>query len=215
MQDEDIPQSVEIERDAFPTLSSPTPFRRELRNEKASYLVAERYDDVPEREPQADLGPAVPAANDRRSWGRLLEPARSLWLRRRSSWEPGQPYIAGFVGTWYTGEIAHVVSVGVRGPHRGNGIGELLLIGAIEQAMGRGAQAVTLEVRASNHVAKNLYLKYGFKQRGRRKGYYSDNREDAVIMTTDPIYLPPYADELSKLVQNHEERWGFAQRVLD
>ena len=97
---------------------------------------------------------------------------------------------------------------------RGRGIGELLLIGAIELAMSRCAEVVTLEVRPSNVVAKNLYQKYGFKERGVRKSYYADDGEDAMIMTTDPILLPSYLDLFHELERDHQRRWGRAGREL-
>ena len=109
---------------------------------------------------------------------------------------------------------AHVVSVGVRTSDRGRGIGELLLIGALERAMSRTAAVMTLEVRASNWVAINLYRKYGFEQRGVRKAYYVDNREDALIMTTEPILRPEYREFFVALEREHATRWGAAERDL-
>ena len=111
-------------------------------------------------------------------------------------------------------EEAHIVSVGVRSEYRRLGIGELLVIGAIEQAMEKPMKAVTLEVRVSNDVALNLYDKYDFQQRGVRKGYYTDDREDAYIMTTDSIQTSEYASQFYQLVQAHELRWGSSERIL-
>ena len=214
LEERDIPQSAEVERDAFPTLVPSTSFRRELKTRRARYLVAWRRDDVAEPESHTpDLPDPSLADNGRPLIGQLLRNARSLWSKPLA-WEPGQHFLVGFVGIWYMIDEAHIVSVAVRRKYRGHGIGELLLIGAIEQAMARGARVVTLEVRASNDIAKNLYLKYGFKERGVRKGYYTNDREDAIIMTTDPIIIPPYPERFRKLVQAHEERWGVAERVL-
>lgn len=55
----------------------------------------------------------------------------------------------------------------------------------VVQAMAYGMEAMTLEVRVSNHIAQRLYAKFGFQGAGVRKGYYSDNKEDALIMWTD------------------------------
>ena len=109
---------------------------------------------------------------------------------------------------------AHIVSVGVRTDYRGCGIGELLLIGAIEQAQQRRMPAVTLEVRVSNHIAQNLYKKYGFEEMGVRKGYYSDNREDALIMTVSGIRSQSYREEFERLTKSHRQRWGRAERTV-
>ena len=80
--------------------------------------------------------------------------------------------------------------------------------------MVRGAAAVTLEVRPSNWVAINLYRKYDFEEQGVRKGYYVDNREDALIMTTSPIQHPGYRDLFLDLERQHRLRWGHAERML-
>ena len=206
MQERDLAQAAEIERDAFPTLFPPTSFRRELKNRLARYIVARRLDDPPEltRQPAESPGGIT----------RLWRGAASLWNGRPVAWQPGQPYIVGFLGVWYMPDDAHIVSVGVRSNYRGLGIGELLLIGAIEQARQRGMQAVTLEVRVSNHIAQNLYKKYGFEKMGIRKGYYSDDREDALIMTAHAIHSRAYRHQLSQLIASHQKRWGTATRAL-
>ena len=210
----DVAQAAEIERDAFPETFPPTSFERELNNKVARYLVAWRReevesDDAPDPYAQAaecDDGGTRPRVL------RLIRSAREFLHWRSEAWEPGQQYLAGFLGTWQVIDEAHIVSVGVRTPYRGLGVGELLLISAIEQAIQHKADRVTLEVRVSNHVAQNLYLKYGFRERGVRKGYYADNREDALIMTTSSIRTESYAERFCRLVSEHEERWGRAQR---
>jgi ribosomal-protein-alanine N-acetyltransferase len=110
---------------------------------------------------------------------------------------------------------AHIVSVCVSTKYRGQGVGELLLLACIEHATTHEASTVTLEVRASNHVAQNLYRKYGFTERGLRKAYYSDDREDAIIMTTEQILSPSFRERFLELAQSHEAVWGETKRVLD
>ena len=207
MQGQDLAQAAEIERDAFPTLFPPTSFRRELKNRLARYLVAWRSEAPPELVAQQE---PLPSSVSRR----VLYRAASLLHRRPSAWQRGQQYIVGFLGTWYMPDDAHIVSVGVRTDYRGCGIGELLLIGAIEQALQRRMPAVTLEVRVSNHIAQNLYKKYGFEEMGVRKGYYSDNREDALIMTVSGIRSQSYREEFERLTKSHRRRWGRAERTV-
>ena len=139
---------------------------------------------------------------------------RAWWRRRAPAWQPGQDYLVGFLGIWYSVDEAHVVSVGVRREYRRQGIGEMLLIAGIEQAMSRRVEVVTLEVRVSNDAAIGLYSKYGFAERGLRKAYYKDNREDALIMTTDSIRRAPFSARFSSLVNCHERRWGRFPRLL-
>ncbi|MDA0771002.1 MAG: ribosomal-protein-alanine N-acetyltransferase [SAR202 cluster bacterium Casp-Chloro-G4] len=211
----DTTQAAEIERDAFPTLFPPTPFRRELRNRMAQYLVAWRRDDLnPSNRVTSAAGDVEAPPGSPLSISRLLDNARGFLAKRNTTWVQGEQYVAGFLGTWYMVDEAHIVSVGVRTEHRGNGIGELLLIGGIEQATNRGSAVVTLEVRASNDVAQNLYKKYGFTERGVRKAYYTDNREDALIMTTDEIQSQEFRDRFQFLSAAHQGRWGFSDRLL-
>ena len=200
----DVRQVAEIERQAFPTLFPPTPFRRELGKRNASYLVA-LADRGTAGLPGTDAKPAVKR-------GRLagLAGLAGSMLGRRSH---GQEVIAGFIGLWYMVDEAHVVTVGVGDGYRGCGIGELLLLSAIEQALARRAAVVTLEVRPSNSAAISLYGKYGFTEQGVRKAYYSDNREDAIIMTTAPIQQTAYRERLSALAEAHSLRWGDSRRI--
>lgn len=207
MQERDLAQAAEIERDAFPTLFPPTSFRRELKNRLARYIVACSDKAPPELVAQHQASPG--------SMGRrFLHHAASIWRGRPTAWQPGQQYIVGFLGTWYMPDDAHIVSVGVRSDYRRLGIGELLIIGSIEQAQARRMHAVTLEVRISNQIAKNLYMKYGFEEMGIRKGYYSDNREDALIMTAQAIHSQSYRQKLQSLKESHQKRWGAADRTI-
>lgn len=109
------------------------------------------------------------------------------------------PSIVGYGGFWMMMDEAHICTLGVHPDWRQRGVGELLLSTMIEAAAGLNARIVTLEVRVSNFPAQNLYTKYGFTQVGVRRGYYSDNNEDALIMTTEPIDTPAYRSRLKRL----------------
>ncbi len=215
MTGQDLAQAAEIERDAFPTLFPPTSFRRELKHRRARYLVAFRRDDLAASPAEPPVPPAPLPAASRSPITRLLTGARSLWRRQRGGWQPdSNRRIAGFIGIWYMPDAAHIVAIGVRSACRKRGIGELLLIGAIEQAAQRQMDELTLEVRASNRIAQNLYAKHGFETMGVRKGYYTDNREDAIIMTAGRIRAPEYAARFRALSDAHCKRWGFSDRLL-
>ena len=103
---------------------------------------------------------------------------------------------------------AHIINIAVREDHRRQGVGELLLISIIDLATELNASIVTLEVRTSNTAAQSLYRKYGFSQVGIRKGYYTDNREDAILMSTEKIASTPFQAQLNRLKQAHSKRWG-------
>ena len=200
---EDISQVVEIEREAFSPLWVSTPLKRELNNRYASYLVA-----CCGPEAGASAAPAIDdLPNERSLLGRVASLAGTLLGRRRVFPDP-ESYVAGYVSVWYQGEEAHITEIAVREPLRGKGIGELLLIGALRGAVEYGSKAMTLEARVSNFIAQRLYEKYDFKSVGTRKGYYSDNREDAVIMTTSPILTDDYQKMFQERQEAYRSRWG-------
>lgn len=95
----------------------------------------------------------------------------------------GKP--VGYAGMWTVLDEAHVTNIAIRTAYRGQGLGELLLRRMMSYAWELGMIRITLEVRVSNHVAQSLYEKLGFRGIGLRKGYYSDNGEDALIMWAD------------------------------
>ena len=200
---DDIGQVVDIEREAFSPLWISTPFKRELNNRYASYLVASVT-------PDAD-GPAsaenVTAENSSSLWHRITGILRSSAARNKHV-DPNSPFVAGYVSVWYQGEEAHITEIAVRERLRGRGIGELLLIGSLKAAVDYGSKVMTLETRVSNFVAQRLYEKYAFKSVGIRKAYYSDNREDAVILTTNPIQSEAYQQMFQELQAAYRSRWG-------
>jgi ribosomal-protein-alanine N-acetyltransferase len=95
--------------------------------------------------------------------------------------------IVGFAGMWLLVDEAHVTTFATRRTWRRHGVGERLLLALLDLAAARGAHEATLEVRPSNVPARRLYEKYGFKVVGLRPRYYSDDNEDALIMTTDSL----------------------------
>ena len=90
--------------------------------------------------------------------------------------------IVGYVGVWFVVDEGHITNVAVHSDYRGKKIGDRLVKEMVGLCKENKLVAMTLEVRASNTVAQNLYRKYGFKMGGIRKEYYSDNKEDAIIM---------------------------------
>ncbi len=85
-------------------------------------------------------------------------------------------------------EETHITNIAVAPEHRREGIGEKMLQKITEDARAEGIKAITLEVRVSNMAAQRMYSKLGFLPGGVRKGYYSDNREDALIMTLEVLH---------------------------
>ena len=93
----------------------------------------------------------------------------------------GYLIISRYVDAW------HVMNVAVSPDHRGRGIATALLERLFELTAGDVQRGYTLEVRVSNEPAIRLYERLGFERRGVRRGYYTDNREDALIMWKDPV----------------------------
>ena len=99
--------------------------------------------------------------------------------------EDGQ--VVGYAGMWLVINEAHVTNVAVSGSRRGEGIGRLLMETLMELARENGMGSMTLEVRVSNMVARHLYETLGFAEAGIRKNYYSETKEDALILWRDKL----------------------------
>ena len=99
----------------------------------------------------------------------------------------GYLIVAKYVDAW------HVMNVAVAEPYRRRGIASGLMERLFEDTARDSRRGYTLEVRVSNEAAIRLYERLGFKARGIRRGYYTDNREDALIMWKDPVREPASA----------------------
>jgi ribosomal-protein-alanine N-acetyltransferase len=102
------------------------------------------------------------------------------------------PTIVGYGGMWRMYDEAHVTTIGVRADLQHHGYGRVLFAGLVQAAYDMGAKWITLEVRTSNDNAMRMYELFGFKVIGRRKGYYTDNGEDAIVMWSDSIHSPRF-----------------------
>ena len=112
--------------------------------------------------------------------------------------------LVGFGGLWLMVEEAHVVTVAVAPAARGRGYGRLLVHALLGLARREGMGAATLEVRVSNAAARALYREFGFHEVGVRKRYYSDNKEDAIIMTTEEFETEAFEQRLRVLGERLE-----------
>lgn len=203
MRSEDITQVIEIEHEAFSPGWVGTQFRRELNSRHCRFIVAYLTND---EEIPGEMGVDEAGEQpDSSMWGRMVRGVKSVF----GAGDDGvSDAIAGYVGIWFQGDQAHITEIAVRESLRGQGIGELLLIGTVRAAYEQGLEEVTLEARVSNFVAQRLYDKYGFNEVGIRKNYYADNREDAVIMTTDRIHTNAYRQKFTGLQDRFFERYG-------
>jgi ribosomal-protein-alanine N-acetyltransferase len=207
---DDIPQVVEVERESFPSMWPPTAFKRELQqNRLAHYTVVVERD--PSRETAVEANPDpdhLPPSGLSRVWGELRQFLGGDATGGLPPVEHRPELIVGFIGVWMLPDEAHIVTIAVRDSHRRQGIGELLLISTIELAQSLDQGLITLECRVSNGAALALYEKYGFQQVGLRPRYYSDNHEDAYVLTVSSVLTDSYQREFEQLKSEHRQRWG-------
>jgi ribosomal-protein-alanine N-acetyltransferase len=120
-------------------------------------------------------------------------------------------HVAGYAGLWFVhdpdGDQAHVTNIVVAPDARRHGIGRQLMVALARQAIGRGCVAWTLEVRATNDDAQQLYRRFGFSAAGVRKRYY-ENTDDAIVMWCHDIQSADYAQTIDRLAaspRSHRE----------
>ena len=107
--------------------------------------------------------------------------------------------LVGYGGMWLMVDEAHITTFAVHPRWRRQRIGERLLLAFLDLAVDRSAHEATLEVRLSNLPARRLYEKYGFRPVGLRPRYYSDDNEDALIMTTEPLTQAGMRERVARL----------------
>jgi ribosomal-protein-alanine N-acetyltransferase len=105
--------------------------------------------------------------------------------------------LAGYACLWVLDGELKINNIAVHPERRGTGLGHVLLRAALEVGVAEACAEATLEVRPTNLVARRLYERYGFREVGRRRGYYQDTGEDAVLMVArlDPALWPGRAPE--------------------
>ena len=203
---QDIPQVNEIDREAFPTQLPAANYYDELQNRRAHYVVACQGE-------RAIKEPRVKATPQETRFS-LVSWVKQVFCRNHSfSDELPQlsgEYILGFAGFRLMADEAHIISIAVREHYRRRGIGELLLISIIDLATELNASSITLEVRVSNTVARYLYRKYGFTQVGMHSSYYTDNREDAILMSSERLTSASFQARLNQLKQAHSRKCRIA-----
>ena len=187
---EDIPAVMFIEKTSFPVPWPEQAYRHEILENRNGYFIVIRL-----RQSGDAVGPT-----QRPGSRNLLE--RLVSRQARPSVQP----IIGFAGLWMFVDEGHISTIASHRDWRGRGVGELLLVTLLREAQRRSDIFATLEVRVSNTVAQNLYRKYGFTEVGRRKRYYRDNDEDALIMTVENFVEPEYRAQLDQLEQALRER---------
>jgi ribosomal-protein-alanine N-acetyltransferase len=200
MEERDIPQAIDIDNEAFPT-QWPRPtyasYKNELKNKLARYIVLTTPNDCGEiinHRPTAAKPSWISRFFHRSPPAEVRLPPSSI------------EYVIGLSGVWIMVDEAHITTIGLRNKYRRQGLGEYLFIETIKLAQQMNANIITLEARVSNYSAQMLYRKYGMKEVGMRHRYYTDNDEDAVIMTSDNIKSMQFASRFQELQNEHRLR---------
>ncbi|MEG5141058.1 ribosomal protein S18-alanine N-acetyltransferase [Microcoleus sp. A6-C6] len=107
------------------------------------------------------------------------------------------PTLIGLGCLWAILEEAHITILAIDPRFQGRGLGQALLWALLKSACDRQLERATLEVRSSNLAAVALYNKFGFKEAGRRKGYYEDTGEDALVMWRSGMEKPEFKEYLA------------------
>lgn len=184
MEPGDIPAVVAIDRLSFPTPWSVSSYAYELKNRNTSFFYVLL-------KPDSDDDPTP-----KRGWLHWLQSATGLGSQKSR--------VIGYLGIRLRESGTHISTIAVHPDWRGNGLGELLLLTAIELSAKMERGIVTLEVRPSNKTAQRLYQKYGFRFTGVQEGYYRDG-ENAWLMTVE-IDRNVYRKRLAELRQELEAR---------
>lgn len=100
--------------------------------------------------------------------------------------------VVGYAGMMFTGREAHITNIAVDPAIHGRKVGSRLLLALITEAIARGTETLSLEVRASNANAQSMYAKFGFSVVGVRRGYYVETNEDALVMVAEDALSTNY-----------------------
>lgn len=184
MREEDIPQVVEIEKTAFSRPWSKSIFKATLLLPYAAYYVAVEEKEEENRESSGGTLTAGGTADSGKPDDALEAGASADSGKPDKNMEPGK--IVGMCGVKKIFEEGEISNVAVHPDFRGKGISRKMLNILMREAREDGVQAFTLEVRAGNGIAINLYESLGFRTEGVRRGYYDHPKEDGLIMWQRP-----------------------------
>jgi [ribosomal protein S18]-alanine N-acetyltransferase len=116
--------------------------------------------------------------------------------------------VVGFAGLWLMVDEGHITTFGVHPDWRRQGVGARLMLRLVDIALELGASRMTLEVRVGNHAAQELYRRFGFTIAGTRIRYYTDDGEDAFVMTTAALSDPAMRELIAIERERLEGRAG-------
>ncbi|MEG4145524.1 ribosomal protein S18-alanine N-acetyltransferase [Microcoleus sp. Pol12B5] len=211
---EDLNSAVELDRLCFGGIWAIEGYRRELDSPNSDLLGLWTWEGAGTGTPplQIRAGTGAPPLQIRASTG-----APPLQIRAGTETPPLQipPTLIGIGCLWAILEEAHIIMLAIHPQFQGQGLGQALLLALLKSACDRQLERATLEVRDSNLAAVSLYKKFGFKEAGRRKRYYEDTGEDALVMWRSGLEKPEFqrylADEKVQMCDRlHQKNWHLA-----
>ncbi|MEG4302102.1 ribosomal protein S18-alanine N-acetyltransferase [Microcoleus sp. D3_18a_C4] len=130
------------------------------------------------------------------------------------------PTLIGIGCLWAILEEAHIIMLAIHPQFQGQGLGQALLLALLKSACDRQLERSTLEVRDSNLAAVSLYKKFGFKEAGRRKRYYEDTGEDALVMWRSGLEKPEFqrylaVEKVQMCDRLYQKKWHWAIDIFE
>ncbi|OCR00729.1 ribosomal-protein-alanine N-acetyltransferase [Oscillatoriales cyanobacterium USR001] len=194
---EDLSAAVELDRLCFGGLWTLEGYRRELESPNSDLLglwvegKGKKEEGRRKREEGRDPFDFAQGKNQEQTSLASLPPTPPL---------PHSPTLIGLACLWAILGEGHITMLGIHPDYQGQGFGKTLLYSLLKLAHQRQLEWATLEVRASNFAAISLYQKFGFKEAGRRRGYYQEPEEDALILWRSGLQQPEFEEDLVKSI---------------
>ncbi|MEZ2224880.1 ribosomal protein S18-alanine N-acetyltransferase [Microcoleus sp.] len=200
---EHLPDAVELDRLCFGGIWAIEGYRRELESPNSDLLGLWTWDGA---------GTGTPPLQNRAGTG-----TPPLQNRAGTGTPPLQvpPTLIGIGCLWAILEEAHIIMLAIHPQFQRQGLGQALLLALLKSAHDRQLERSTLEVRESNFAAVSLYKKFGFKEAGRRKRYYEDTGEDALVMWRSGLEKPEFqrylaVEKVQMCDRLNQKKWHWA-----
>ncbi len=200
---EHLPSAVELDQLCFGGLWAIEGYRRELESPNSDLLGLWMWEGA---------GTGAPPLQNRAGTG-----APPLQIRAGTG---APPLLIGIGCLWAILEEAHIIMLAIHPQFQSQGLGQALLLALLKSAHDRQLERSTLEVRDSNLAAVSLYKKFGFKEAGRRKRYYEDTGEDALVMWRSGLEKPEFqrylaVEKVQMCDRLHEKNWHLAIAIFE
>ncbi|NEP14389.1 MAG: ribosomal protein S18-alanine N-acetyltransferase [Symploca sp. SIO2C1] len=191
--------AVELDHLCFGGLWTKSGYERELDSPNSQLLILEgRKQNPPLTTPTPN-----PSKEGNRS---RMAGRREKDLTSSITSVPASPLLLGLGCFWSILEEAHITILAVHPDWRHQGLGQLLLYALLRNATKCQLERATLEVKPSNQAALSIYRKFGFIEAGRRRNYYQDTGEDALILWRSGLQTPEFTATLTNFYQQLQPR---------